>query len=167
MPDRQVIPTQLAESSSGRPRHTVTFGGERRAAEDKENKTKEMKVKLGQTERGEKKILGPVGSQNSVPIIKVAKVTSIGSAACPPPSPAGVTLKVYAKCLNPDIEYKTVIVSRGMTGRELIWLLLSKYRMKHRDPKVLSQPFADPSIVELEYFYNYKFNLKYFKYNNA
>ena len=111
-------------------------------------------MKPGQSERGEKKILGPVGSQNSVPIIKVAKVTSLGSAAGPPPSPAGVTLKVYAKCLNPDIEYKTVIVSRGMTGRELIWLLLSKYRMKHRDPKVLSQPFADPSIVERENFYS-------------
>ena len=48
----------------------------------------------------------------------------------------GVTLKVYAKCLAPDIEYKTVIVSESMTSRDLVWLLLSKCRMKHRDPKL-------------------------------
>ena len=48
----------------------------------------------------------------------------------------GVTLKVYARCLAPDIEYKTVIVSENMTTRDLVWLLLSKCRMKHRDPKL-------------------------------
>ena len=52
------------------------------------------------------------------------------------PVVAGVTLKVYAKCLAPDIEYKTVIVSESMTSRDLVWLLLSKCRMKHRDPKL-------------------------------
>ena len=67
-----------------------------------------------------------------------AQVTSI------PPVPTdnevikvGVTLKVYAKCLAPDIEYKTVIVTKNMSSRELICLLLSKCRMKHRDPKVI------------------------------
>ena len=66
---------------------------------------------------------------------------------------SNITLKVYAKCLGPDIEYKTVrnpkhlksltkitleqvIVAENMSSRELVWLLLSKYRMRHRDPKV-------------------------------
>ena len=48
----------------------------------------------------------------------------------------GVTLKVYARCLAPDIEYKTVIVSENMSSKDLVWLLLSKCRMKHRDPKL-------------------------------
>ena len=50
----------------------------------------------------------------------------------------GITLKVYAKCLAPDIEYKTVIVTKNMSSKELICLLLSKCRMKHRDPKAIS-----------------------------
>ena len=45
-------------------------------------------------------------------------------------------IKVYAKCLRSDIEYKTLSVSPQTTSRELIWMLLSKYRMKHRDPKL-------------------------------
>ena len=28
------------------------------------------------------------------------------------------------------------MVGENMTSRELVWLLLSKYRMRHRDPKV-------------------------------
>ena len=74
---------------------------------------------------------------------QVAKVTHLstppGPAPAPPPTePAkvGVALKVYAKCLAPDIEYKTVIVTRQMSSRELILVLLSKCRMKHRDPKL-------------------------------
>ena len=73
----------------------------------------------------------------------MAKVTHLstppGPAPAPPPTePAkvGVALKVYAKCLAPDIEYKTVIVTRQMSSRELILVLLSKCRMKHRDPKL-------------------------------
>ena len=29
-----------------------------------------------------------------------------------------------------------VMVGENMSSRELVWLLLSKYRMRHRDPKV-------------------------------
>ena len=85
-------------------------------------------------------------SSNSIPIIKVAKVTNLNksstdNAPLPPKvilgyNNPGITIKVYAKCLAPDIEYKTVIVGENMSSRELIWLLLSKYRMKHRDPKL-------------------------------
>ena len=45
-------------------------------------------------------------------------------------------IKIYAKCLCSDIEYKTLSVSPRTTARELIWTLLSKYRMRHRDPKL-------------------------------
>ena len=80
--------------------------------------------------------------------MKVAKVTHLSSppvianTSSSPPDPSsegtrvGVTLKVYAKCLAPDIEYKTVIVTKNMSSRELILMLLSKCRMKHRDPKL-------------------------------
>ena len=30
-----------------------------------------------------------------------------------------------------------VMVGENMSSRELVWLLLSKYRMRHRDPKVI------------------------------
>ena len=32
-----------------------------------------------------------------------------------------------------------VIVGENMTSRELVWLLLAKYRMRHRDPKVAEE----------------------------
>jgi hypothetical protein len=35
-----------------------------------------------------------------------------------------------------DIEYKTLSVTYKTTSKELIWLLLSKYKMRHRDPKL-------------------------------
>ena len=45
-------------------------------------------------------------------------------------------IKVYASCLRSDIEYKTLSVTYKTTSKELIWLLLSKYKMRHRDPKL-------------------------------
>ena len=73
-------------------------------------------------------------------VFQVSKVTHLpsppdGNIKEPAMAKVGVTLKVYAKCLAPDIEYKTVIVTKNMTSRELVCLLLSKCRMKHRDPK--------------------------------
>ncbi len=46
------------------------------------------------------------------------------------------TIKIYAKCLRSDIEYKTLSVSRNTTSAEVIWMLLSKFKMRHRDPKL-------------------------------
>ena len=40
------------------------------------------------------------------------------------------------RCLRSDIEYKTLIVNNTTTCRDLIVMLLSKYRMRHRDPKL-------------------------------
>ena len=45
-------------------------------------------------------------------------------------------IKVFASCLRPDIEYKTLSIGNSTTARDIIWQLLSKYRMKHRDPKL-------------------------------
>lgn len=45
-------------------------------------------------------------------------------------------IKVFASCLRPDIEYKTISVGISTTAKDVIWQLLSKFRMKHRDPKL-------------------------------
>ena len=45
-------------------------------------------------------------------------------------------IKIYAKCLRSDIEYKTLSISRHTTSTEVIWMLLSKFKMRHRDPKL-------------------------------
>ncbi|KAK7078717.1 hypothetical protein SK128_017958 [Halocaridina rubra] len=46
------------------------------------------------------------------------------------------TIKIFAKCLRSDIEYKTVSVSSRASCKEVVSLLLSKYRMRHRDPNL-------------------------------
>jgi len=46
------------------------------------------------------------------------------------------TIKIYAKCLRSDIEYKTLSISRSTTSAQVIWMLLSKFKMRHRDPKL-------------------------------
>lgn len=46
------------------------------------------------------------------------------------------TIKVYARCLRPDIEYKTLSITFETTCREVVDTLLGKYRMKHRDPRL-------------------------------
>ena len=45
-------------------------------------------------------------------------------------------IKIYARCLRSDIEYKTLSISHRTTSTEVIWMLLSKYKMRHRDPKL-------------------------------
>lgn len=46
------------------------------------------------------------------------------------------TIKVYAKCLRPDIEYKTLSITFQTSCKEVVGTLLGKYKMKHRDPKL-------------------------------
>ncbi|KAG6441120.1 uncharacterized protein LOC115443280 isoform X1 [Manduca sexta] len=46
------------------------------------------------------------------------------------------TIKVYARRLRPDIEYKTLSVTWGTTAREVVATLLGKFRMRHRDPRL-------------------------------
>jgi len=47
-----------------------------------------------------------------------------------------MAIKVFASCLRPDIEYKTLSIGHATTAKTVIWQLLSKYKMKHRDPKL-------------------------------
>lgn len=46
------------------------------------------------------------------------------------------TIKVFARCLRPDIEYKTLSVTWGTRAREVVSTLLGKFRMRHRDPRL-------------------------------
>lgn len=46
------------------------------------------------------------------------------------------TIKVYAKCLRSDIEYKTLGITCQTTCREVVTTLLKKFRMRHRDPNL-------------------------------
>ncbi|GBP68767.1 hypothetical protein EVAR_83499_1 [Eumeta japonica] len=46
------------------------------------------------------------------------------------------TIKVYARCLRPDIEYKTLPVTWGTRACEVVAALLRKVRMRHRDPRL-------------------------------
>lgn len=43
---------------------------------------------------------------------------------------------MYTKCLRSDLEYKTLGLSYTTTCTEVISILLSKYRMRHRDPNL-------------------------------
>ena len=45
-------------------------------------------------------------------------------------------IKVYAQCLRPHLAYKTVIITRHTTSRQVVLGLLSRFRMKHRDPRL-------------------------------
>ena len=66
-----------------------------------------------------------------------APSTAAGAAVTPPsPRPLQIPVKVYARCLRSDIEYKTLSVTFDTTCRQLVSTLLNKYRMKHRDPNL-------------------------------
>lgn len=43
---------------------------------------------------------------------------------------------MYANCLRPDIEYKTLSITYETTCHEVVENLLNKYRMRHRDPRL-------------------------------
>lgn len=45
-------------------------------------------------------------------------------------------VKLYAKVLCADVEYKTLSIKYHTTAREMIQLLLNKFRMKHTDPNL-------------------------------
>ena len=88
---------------------------------------------------------GSTGSCAQSPIPSV--MSSRGSLTSDPPSMCSsnasktgvaskVSIRVFASCLRPDIEYKTLCVDHSTRSRQLIWQLLAKYKMKHRDPKL-------------------------------
>ncbi|KAK8744412.1 hypothetical protein OTU49_000785 [Cherax quadricarinatus] len=46
------------------------------------------------------------------------------------------TVRVWVRCLMQEMEYKTVCIAYTTTCRELVQSILSKFRMKHRDPNL-------------------------------
>lgn len=72
----------------------------------------------------------PLGSRSS-------SYSSLNDSSTPSaPSHLTTTIKVYAKCLRQDIEYKTLSITFQTTCKEVVSTLLGKYKMKHRDPKL-------------------------------
>ena len=67
------------------------------------------------------------------PISLSSRASSFSSLADSGPK---TPIKVFASCLKSDIEYKTLSVGVNTTAGDVIWQLLSKFRMKHRDPKL-------------------------------
>ncbi|XP_045597170.2 uncharacterized protein [Procambarus clarkii] len=45
-------------------------------------------------------------------------------------------VKVYLRSLRPDIEYKTMSLSSSTTCRQMILMILAKFRLRHRDPNL-------------------------------
>ena len=81
-------------------------------------------------------LLSGQSRKGRIPLAVLAK-RRIGAKNAPSSAPVRrVAIKVYAKCLRSDIEYKTLSVNSDATAKEVIWMLLSKFRMKHRDPKL-------------------------------
>ncbi|XP_046425729.1 putative uncharacterized protein DDB_G0277255 [Neodiprion fabricii] len=66
----------------------------------------------------------------------LAPLNSLSSFSPADTNPQQTTIKVYANCLRPDIEYKTLSISYETTCREVVQNLLNKYRMRHRDPRL-------------------------------
>ncbi|CAL4101929.1 unnamed protein product [Meganyctiphanes norvegica] len=52
------------------------------------------------------------------------------------PSPAKTMVRVWVRCLLQEMEYKTVCITNVTTCRQLVNSLLSKFKMKHRDPNL-------------------------------
>jgi len=46
------------------------------------------------------------------------------------------TIRLYTRCLRPDLEYRTMSVQISTTARQLVEQLLTKYRMRYRDPNL-------------------------------
>lgn len=47
-----------------------------------------------------------------------------------------VPLRIYAACLRPDIQYKTVGVNQSTTCSQVIHSLLNKCKLRYKDPKL-------------------------------
>ncbi|XP_015923922.1 uncharacterized protein [Parasteatoda tepidariorum] len=50
--------------------------------------------------------------------------------------PSKITIKVYTKVLCADMEYKTLCITPQTTSKDVVRMLLSKFKVKHRDPNL-------------------------------
>ena len=55
---------------------------------------------------------------------------------CSPRCSSDTSIKVHAQCLRPHLSYKTVVISGDTTSKQVILGLLSRFRMRHRDPNL-------------------------------
>ena len=53
-----------------------------------------------------------------------------------PDVPRPTSIKVHAQCLRPHLAYKTVVISGHTTSKQVVLGLLSRFRMRHRDPNL-------------------------------
>jgi len=47
-----------------------------------------------------------------------------------------IVVKVFSRVLSADVEYKALSITKTTTAEEVIRMLLSKFRQKHRDPNL-------------------------------
>jgi hypothetical protein len=47
-----------------------------------------------------------------------------------------VVIKIFSKVLCSDVEYKTLSITNQTSSKEVVRLLLNKFRLKHRDPNL-------------------------------
>ena len=59
-----------------------------------------------------------------------------GHLVCSPRCSSDTSIKVHAQCLRPHLSYKTVVISGDTTSKQVILGLLSRFRMRHRDPNL-------------------------------
>ncbi|XP_022238174.1 uncharacterized protein LOC106478480 [Limulus polyphemus] len=64
-----------------------------------------------------------------------SSTSSLHDVSLSPKSPK-VVVKVYARVLSVDVEYKTLSIGPQTTSKEVVCMLLNKFRMKHRDPNL-------------------------------
>ncbi|XP_047481210.1 uncharacterized protein LOC125033600 [Penaeus chinensis] len=68
--------------------------------------------------------------------LAIGRLSSRCSSTASLNEPHTTPVKVYLRSLRPDIEYKTVSLSSSTTCRQLILMLLAKFRLRHRDPNL-------------------------------
>lgn len=86
--------------------------------------------------QGEEMVSWRLSSSTPEPMLSIASRASSFASLSLDSSGPKTPIKVYANCLRPDIEYKTLSIGYQTTCKDLIWMLLSKYKMKHRDPNL-------------------------------
>ena len=82
--------------------------------------------------RGANNVESPVrrGIDTNSPTRRVVELGD--QLSCSPRS----SIKVHAQCLRPHLSYKTVVISGQTTSKQVVLGLLSRFRMRHRDPNL-------------------------------